>query len=111
MLIKVESKKVNKFLFNVQINLSNLWDCGFGILSYDNDNNEIKREVSGTEGKIQYDNTFLFTIDVSKECYTNSIEVQKWWGNDYVIINYLRIFYQENYNIFDYVEYKKAISK
>ena len=109
--IRIESKKVDKITFNAQINVENLWDCGFGILSYDNDNNVIRKEVSGMEGKKQYDNTFLFTIDVSKDGFFNSIQVQIWWGNDKVIINYLRIFYQENYNIFDYVEYKKAISK
>ena len=112
MLIKVESKKVNKFLFNVQINLSNLWDCGFGILSYDFNKKYFYKTISGTEGKKQYDNTYTFTIyATSNETYTNYIQVQVWWGNANVTINYMRIFYKESYNIFDFLEYKKASSK
>ena len=112
MLIKVESKKVNKFLFNVQINLSNLWDCGFGILSYDFNKKYFYKTISGAEGKKQYDNTYTFTIyATSNETYTNYIQVQVWWGNANVTINYMRIFYKESYNIFDFLEYKKASSK
>ena len=63
------------------------------------------------EGKKQYDNTYSFTITSINDTFTNSIYVQAWWGNANVTINYLRIFYKESYNIFDFYEYKKTISK
>lgn len=111
MFVRIESKKVNTIIFNAQINLKNLWDCGFGLLIYDINNNIIRREISGMEGKKQYDNTYLFTIDASDATNTSSLLLQKWWGNEHVTINYLRIFYKESYNIFDFSGYKKAISK
>jgi endoglucanase len=108
--IRIESKKVSKIIFNAEINLP-LWNSGFGILSYDINNNYIFKIINGVDGKIQYDNTYTFTVDVSNEDYSYSIKVEKWWGNDNITINYLRIIYKENYNIFDFAEYKKAISK
>ena len=111
MFVRIESKKVDIIIFNVQINLENLWDCGFGLLSYDINNKQFSKTISGMEGKKQYDNTYSFTITSINDTFTNSIYVQAWWGNANVTINYLRIFYKESYNIFDFYEYKKAISK
>ena len=108
--IRIKSKKVSTVIINAQINIDHLWNCGFGLLSYDVDNNIIQKQISGTEGRLQYDNSYTFTIDVSNLTCSNYIHVQKWWGNNNVNINYLRVFYKENYNIFDFVEYKKAIS-
>jgi len=110
MLIRIDHKRVNTIIFNALIKWEKLWDCGFGILSYVNEI-LVYRSISCSEGSLQYDNTYTYTVDVSNETYSRYIHVQKWWGGNNVTINYLRIFYKENYNIFDYVEYKKAISK
>ena len=107
--IKIGSKKPIRIIFNVDILTNVLWSVGFGVVSTDKKGLDIKIKISGTEGKKEYDGSYTFTIDTTNIEICNSVEVQKWWGYDEAIINYLTIEFNQNYTIFNYDEYKLAL--
>ena len=107
--ITIGRKKVIRISFNVNILTNILWSVGFGVISIDKKGYEIQIQFSGTEGKREYDGSYTFTIDVTNIEICNSIEVQKWWGYDEAIINYLTVEFNQNYTIFNFDEYKSAL--
>ena len=107
--IKIGTKKVLNVIFNVNILIKQLYDVGFGIASNDKSGNWIGEKVIGTKGKRQYDGSYIFNVDVSKKDYNNYVQIQKWWGNDYIIFNYLSLEFDKKYNILDLNSYKAAL--
>jgi hypothetical protein len=107
--IKIDTKEVIRIIFNVNILTNLLWSVGFGVVSTDKKGLEIKIQISGTEGKKEYDGSYTFTIDVTNIEICNSVEVQKWWGYDDAIINFLTVEFNQNYTFFNFDAYKSAL--
>ena len=70
---------------------------------------QISIQISGTEGKKEYDGSYTFTVDVTNLNISNTVEVQKWWGYDDTIINYLTVEFNQYYTIFNYDAYKSDL--
>ena len=72
--------------------------------------NWINIEVKGDKGKKQYDGSYSYNIDISYKGFNNFIELQKWWGHDYIIFNTFSIEYEKTYTLFDFSSYKNEQS-
>ena len=107
--IKIGTKKVLKVIFNVNILIHELNLVGFGIASNDKSGNWIGDQVDGTKGKRQYDGSYTYTFDSSNKDYNNFVQIQKWWGHDNIILNYLSLEFDKNYTILDFNSYKEAL--
>ena len=110
MFINIGKKKVIKIILNVIITAEHLWDVGFGIISFDKNGGWKSTSVSGSEGKRINDGSYTISMNTEDEDFNISIQINKWWGNEYIIFNYLTLEYDKEYIIFDYTGYKQAIS-
>ena len=109
--LKIENKKVLKVFINVNLNCKYYLDCMFGLVCQNNKNtNYILIAFEEKNGKRQYDGTFLFTRDISKENCSEFILTQVYLGKDLITFNNLTVEYEKNYLSFDYKSYKEAIS-
>ena len=104
-------KKPIKVIFNAYIVVKPLYNAGFGVVSSDKNGLWIGEGLSTNEGKKQYDGSYTFTVNVIDKDYNDYIEIQKWWGNEYITFNYLTIEFEQNFTIFNYKEYKNQLSK
>ena len=109
--INFENKKVNKVIFNAKIDDTQISEIGFGIGSKNSSGTWFGDPVSGEEGVKQSDGTYTYTIDVSGKDFNDYIQVQGWWGNENILINYVTVEYDEFENTIDYKAYKEAVSK
>ena len=110
MFINIGKKKVIKIILNVIITTEHLWDVGFGIISFDKNGGWKSTSVSGSEGKRINDGSYTISMNTEDEDFNSSIQIEKWWGHEYIIFNYLTLEYDKEYIIFDYTGYKQAIS-
>ena len=110
LIIKFGKKTVMTVIFNAYIKIDDRGTVGFGISSSDESGGWIGQGISGLEGEKKYDGSYTYTIDVREQGYTNSIEIQKWWGNENIILNYLTLEFEEKYTFFDYNSYIKNFS-
>ncbi len=104
------SKKVMKVIFNADITTKQLYNTGFGIASKNKNGGWVGESVSGASGKRQYDGSYTFTQDVRTKDYNDHIKIERWWGNEFITLNYLTLEFDKNYTFFDYKEYKKNVS-
>jgi len=107
--LKIGKKKVLKVIFNVEILTNQLWSVGFGISSKDKAGVGFGIKIGGLEGKRQYDGSYTFTYDVSDQDINEIVEIQKWWGQNETIINYLTVEFNQSYTIFNYESYKSDL--
>ena len=107
--ISIKRLKITKIIFNAKITTNNLWDFGFGISSSDKYGAWAGESVNGFVGVKEYDGTYTYVIDVRDKDYNNSIQIQKWWGEQYITINYLTVEFEGHHYAFDYKEYKNAL--
>ena len=107
--IGIKRLKIIKIIFNAKITANNLWEFGFGISSSDKYGAWVGESVNGYVGVKEYDGTYTYVIDVRDKDYNNDIQIQKWWGNEFITINYLTVEFEENHYAFDYKEYKNAL--
>jgi hypothetical protein len=107
--IKIGKKKVLKVIFNVKMLTNQLWTVGFGISSLDKSGAGFGIKIKGDDGKRQYDGSYTYTFDVSNRDINEIVEIQKWWGNNETIINYLTVEFNQSYTIFNYNSYKSDI--
>ena len=107
--ISIKRLKITKIIFNAKITTNNLWNFGFGISSSDKYGAWAGESVNGFVGVKQYDGTYTYVIDVRDKDYNNSIQIQKWWGEQYITINYLTVEFEGHHYAFDYKEYKNAL--
>ena len=107
--IQFGSKKVMKVIFNAYIKVTPLYDAGFGVASHDKGGGWVGEGVSGGSGKKQYDGSLTFTLDVSEKDYNEYIQVEIWWGHDFIFLNYLSLEFEKSYPIFDYKGYKENL--
>ena len=98
-----------KISFNVNIS-ENKDSVGFGLCSISSAGDWHSETILGSIGEKIYDGTYTFTIYGKNRDFNNYIEIQKWWGNEYITFNYLRVDFNQNYNFFDYYEYIKQIN-
>jgi hypothetical protein len=99
-----------KVSFNVKISTNYNYLFGFGLCSLSSDGDWYGDPISGIEGEKIKDGTYTFTIYAKNRDFNNFIEIQPWWGEEYITFNYLRIDFNQNYNFFDYYEYIKQIN-
>jgi len=108
--IKIGKKKVLKVIFNAEILTNQLWSVGFGVTSRDKSGAGIYIRTSGSSGKRQYDGSYSFTFDVSDQDFNEIVDIQKWWGNDLAIINFLTVEFNQSYTVFNYDAFKSDLS-
>ena len=98
-------------LLNVRLTGILFIDLDFTIYTYDSLGRYHEINFEKSDGKKQYDGTYIFTIDVSKiKCY-DFIMVTKSFGGQYITINNLTIEFEESFQSIDYKQYKNAILK
>ena len=106
--IQIGNKKVKTIYFNCIITAEYLYNVGFGIVSCDKAGGWIGESIEGIRGKRQYDGSYTFTFDASNSDINEIVEIQKWWGHNFIVLNYLSIEFEKSYTFFDYIKYKKA---
>jgi hypothetical protein len=110
MKIKIGARvNIFKVSFNVKISTNNNLVV-FGLCSISSSGDWFGERISGSLGERIYDGTYTFSIFANNRDFNNYIEIQKWWGIQYITFNYLRIDFKQNYNFFDYNEYIKQIN-
>ena len=107
--IRFGTKKVSKIIFNAQILINHLNNIFFGIVSNDKNGHWFGVEISGEKGKRQYDGSYTFIIDVGEKDYNNYVQIQKWGGNENIILNYLSLEFDKKYKILDFNAYIAAL--
>ena len=109
--IQIGNKKVKTIYFNCRITTSNLNNVGFGVASIDKKGGWIGEAIEGNKGKRQYDGSYTFTIDSYNKDLNVYIQIQKWWGHEFIELNYLSIEFENTHTFFNYKEYQKAFQK
>ena len=108
--IKVGAKKALKIIINVRLTGTLFVDLDFKIYSYDMNGSSFEINFRKSDGKKQYDGTYIFTIDISKiKCY-EYIQVTTFFGPQFITLKNLTIEFEESFNTIDYKSYKAAIS-
>jgi hypothetical protein len=106
--IKFGKKKVNTVIFNVKLGIDYHF-VNFGVMTNDKRGIYFIETVNGPEGKKIYDDSYTYTIDISKKDYNDYIEVQKWWNSKNITFKYLSIQFDKEYTFFDYIAYKNSL--
>jgi hypothetical protein len=105
-----ENKKVLTIIINVRITGVLFVDFDLKIYTY-NKNKSSKEIYFGKENlKKQYDGTYIFTIDVSKEDCYELVQISVTRGPQYITLNNLTLEYKESFLSIDYKSFKNAIS-
>ena len=110
MRIAIGKRKVLKVIFNVNLKTDNLYGAGFGIVTNNKYGNRAQEAISCAEGELKNDGSYTYTVDVSKLDYNDYVQIEKWWGHDYIFYNYLTIEFEQSYTFFDYYSYIKNLS-
>ena len=109
MLIQIGSRKTKQAIFNVKLTTKYPSNVVFGICGFNKNGDWIGFEVKGEEGKKQYDGNYIYSIDISYKGFNNYVEVQIWWGNEFIIFNSFSVEYEESYTFFDFSSYKNEV--
>ena len=106
--IDMRDRKALKIILNARLTGTLFIDLDFGIYSQDAFGRSFKINYEKSNGKKQYDGTYIFTIDVSKiKCY-QYIQVTKYYGS--ITLNNLTVEFEENFQSIDYKSYKAVMS-
>jgi hypothetical protein len=82
--IKVGARKALKIIINVRLTGTLFVDLDFKIYSYDMNGSSFEINFRKSDGKKQYDGTYIFTIDISKiKCY-EYIQVTTFFGPQFI---------------------------
>lgn len=110
--INIGTKKVKKIIFNANIE-GTTYECGFGVASSGDDGEWFGDPLSGGEGVKQADGSYTFTVDPSSMSGNlhDYIQVQRWWGNEQITLNYVTIEFEGTAMNIDYKAYKAALKK
>ena len=108
--ISIGQLKVVKVIFNAKISTSELWRCGFGMASLDSKGGWVGETIGGEAGNKGYDGSYTYTFDVSNKDFNDYIQIQKWWGQEFITMNYLTVIFKETQIFLDYKEYKKNLA-
>ena len=108
--LKIGLRKALKIILNVRLTGILFIDVGFIINSYDAFGRSIIISFGKSNGKKQYDGTYIFTIDVSKiKCY-EYLQVIKSYGHQLINLNNLTVEFEDIFQSIDYKSYKAVIS-
>ena len=108
--LKIGNRKALTIILNARLTGILFIDLDFTIYTYDSFGRYNKINFEKSDGKKQYDGTYIFTIDVSKiKCY-DYIVVTKSMGMQYITLNNLTVEFEESFQSIDYKSYKAAIS-
>ena len=110
MVINIENKKANRAVVNILVRGIDYKSIVLGIASRNKDRIWIGEGITGNEGRKQDDGSYTFFIDIKDKDYNEFIQVERWWGQDYITFKYFTIIYDKEYADFNYIEYKNAIS-
>ena len=110
MVINIENKNASRVMFNVLVNGIDYNSIAFGIVSTDKNGAWIGEGVSGSVGRKQDDGSYTYSIDIKGKDYNELIQIEKWWGGDFITFKHFTLMYDKEYVIFNYKEYKNAIS-
>ena len=100
--IYIGKLKAVKAIFNVKIESNKVGECGFGIVSVDKNGVWLGESIWCGLGKKQYDGSYIFTIDVNDKDFNDNVQIQKWWGHEYITIKYFILEFEENLISIDY---------
>ena len=106
----IGKKRVSKVIFNVYITAKYPYNVGFGSITNNKYGNSVQIQVNGDTGEKKYDGSYIFTIDVSNNDNNDFIQVEKWWGKEFIFFNYLTVEFSESHTFFDYNSYIKLNS-
>ena len=109
--ISIGSKKVKKVIFNAAIKGAEIYEVGFGVASADKTGKWFGDPVGGADGEKEDDGTYTFTVDVSSKDFNDYVQIQEWWGNEYITINYATLEFSGSAVTIDYKAYKAAVEK
>ena len=111
--INIGTKKIKQVIFNAAIT-GTTWNCGFGVGSADENGTWFGDSIGGGDGVYNKDDkTYTFTVDVTKLSKTphSYIQVQRWWGQEQITLNYVTVIFEEYAMTIDYEAYKKALNE
>ena len=107
--ISLNNRSPLKIILNASYKGILFEDYDFSVSSIDKDNNIFDIQLGKENAQKQYDGTTLFNIDVSRfDCY-NYIEVNIFFGEEYITLNNLTVEFEENFISLDYKSYKSAV--
>ena len=108
MYIKFTNKKPLKAIFNIKYDESVFNDISFG--TYDKNGGENYIDLGKSKIKKEYDGSYTFTLDISKEDCNHYIVLERIRSFSLITFKYLTIEFEETFTFFDYKYYKEAIS-
>ena len=106
--INIGKKNVTKVIFNAKITANSFSEVGIGIISVDKNGIKFEEQIDVNDGKKLYDGSYIFIIDSEDKDYNEYVQVQRWYGLDYIKLNYLALEFEEKLISFDYYAYKLA---
>ena len=104
--INIGKKKITKVIFNAKITTNSFSEIGIGISSVDINGIKFEEQIDAKVGKKLYDGSYIFIIDAKGKDYNEYIQLQRWYGLDYIKLNYFALEFEENFISFDYYAYK-----
>ena len=108
--INLGNKKITKIIFNAKITKNSFSEIGIGIKSVDKNGIIFEEEIDTKIGQKLYDGSYIFNIDAKGKDYNEYIQVQRWYGLEYIKLNYFALEFEENFISFDYYAYKLAFN-
>jgi endoglucanase len=108
--IKVGKKTVTKIVFNAKIITRSFSEIGIGISSFDKNGINFEEQIDVKVGKKLYDGSYIFIIGARGKDYNEYVNLLRWYGLDYIKLNYLAVEFEENFTSFDYFAYKLAFN-
>jgi len=108
--LKIGARKALKIILNVRLTGTLFIDLDFIIYSYDAFGRYFEIKFEKSNGKKQYDGTYIFTIDVSKIECCEYIQVMKSFGEQFIALNNLTVEFEETFQSIDYISYKASIA-
>ena len=108
--LKIGARKALKIILNERLTGTLFIDLNFNIYSFDALGRYFEIKFEKSNGKKQYDGTFIFTIDVSKIECCEYIQVAKSFGDQFITLNNLTVEFEEIFQSIDYISYKASIA-
>ena len=102
------SKRIVKIFINIRLK-QHVEGFIFGVYSSQKDYQLAYFSIFEKDGKRQYDGTSIYEIDASQLELYYTVQVMRFYEDDYMIINNLTVQYEETYLQFDHVSYKSDI--
>ena len=110
LLMKIGERKALKIILNMKYTRILFIDLEFNIFSFDSIGRIFTINFEKSDGKKQYDGTYVFTIDVSKIKLYEYLQVTIYYGEQFITLNNLTVEFEESFQSIDDKSFKNAIS-